>query len=446
MTIRLGSWLRWLTAILARYVRAGIFLGTSLPLGFFWFSVVFGMASLGFSLAALLVGIPVLALTAVAWTAAARLERLRVRTLLGTEIRSPYDRPPPGSSPLLRLRTLLLDPSLWRDLAYVLLLAPAGLVEFFVFVAAVLIPVLLFLYPLLFLFSAADSLAIDILVLDTGQIETFAGSLLAPLAGLANAVLGFFLVRLAARAHSVLARSLLGPLRLTRRTAPVAAWVSPIILMAVGFVWVYTIVDWRNLQQLASSPEEVRAFFEGLGVWGLAILFLLQAAQVVVSLIPASPIMVAGVAAFGPWWGFSLSLSGAVAGSVMAFVMGRRFGRPMVVRLVGEKVLDKYAGKLGADGWWMLVALALPIPVGGDAACSLAGLSEIKAGRFVVLNVVGRTPFTALAVLGASGLATGSARLLAVAGLAFALLGLAAFLYLRRERLREKQRSGLPQD
>ena len=94
-------------------------------------------------------------------------------------------------------------------------------------------------------------------------------------------------------------------------------------------------------------------------------------------------------------------------------------------------MLDKYSGKMAADGWWMLVALMLPLPVGGDAVCALAGLSEISPRRFVVLNVIGRIPFTALAVLAASGLTNRPPLLLAVAGVVLVLV-LAAFIYVRR--------------
>lgn len=106
----------------------------------------------------------------------------------------------------------------------------------------------------------------------------------------------------------------------------------------------------------------------------------------------------------------------------------------MVTRFVGAKALDKYAGKMGAGGLWMLVALMLPLPVGGDAVCSLAGLSEISVRRFVILNVVGRMPSTSLAVLTASGLATGSAGLLAAAAGVLGVLDLVTFLYVRREK------------
>lgn len=63
--------------------------------------------------------------------------------------------------------------------------------------------------------------------------------------------------------------------------------------------------------------------------------------------------------------------------------------------------------------------------------------------RFVILNVVGRMPSTALAVLTASGLATSSTGLLAAAAGVLGVLALVTFLYVRREKLREERSSGL---
>lgn len=109
-----------------------------------------------------------------------------------------------------------------------------------------------------------------------------------------------------------------------------------------------------------------------------------------IAIIPTAPVTVAGVAAFGPWWGFFLSLFGTVAGSVVAFAIGRRFGRLMVAKLVGKKVLNKYSGKMAADGWWMLAALVRPLagrrrrgvrPGGalGDLPASLRGLERDRS-------------------------------------------------------------------
>ena len=467
-----GGRLRQLLVFLVRYAGAGLFLFLTLWIGLFVFVGLIVLLFFGFSLIPILVGIPIIALTALVWTLVARLERLRIRLFLGVRIPFPYCRAPVGSSRLVRLRTRLLDPALWRDLVYVLLLLPIGTVHLVVVLLAFSIPWGMITYPLWFERAGSGGTDTQVVApggwgvsvgpngggalpdfhirIGPGVADTSLEISLIVLLGVALAVAGFFLVRLAIRLHLALAFVLLGtePLsrprlpRLTRRAALILASTALAVLLAVlyfrgGLPTDQVAAAWQTI----SSPERVRLFFEDFGPWGPILFFALQAAQVIVALIPAAPIMVAGVETYGPWWGFALSLFGAVAGSVVAFLMGRRFGKPMVSKLVGEHVVDKYAGKMSPNGLWMLVALMLPIPAGGDAVCSLAGLSEMPLGRFVVLNTIGRIPYTALAVLAASGLTTGSTSLLVGAGIVLGLLGIAAFFYVRREKLREKRNS-----
>ena len=461
-----GGPLRRLITFLLRYAGAGLFLFSSFWAGLFWFVTLLILGALGFSLITILVGVPILALTALVWTLAARLDRWRIRLLLRVEIPSPYRRPPLGSSRLVRLRTRLLDPALWRDLVYVVLLFPIGIVQLVVVSLAFQLPWDLITYPLWFdlpeggrgLPESALQIGSSVSASGSGgeapssiiQIGSYVADtpleiLLTVLVGIAVAVAGFFLVRLSARVHAAFAVALLGPgplslprlPRFTRRIWTATLLAALAVAAAVVYIEGYLpLEEIGSVWQAISSPEEVRTFFEGFGLWGPILFFTLQAAQVVVALIPAAPIMLAGVATYGPWAGFALSLFGAVLGSVMAFFMGRRFGRPMVSKLVGEKILDTYSGKMSPNGLWMLVALMLPIPAGGDAVCSLAGLSKITPVRFVVLNTLGRIPYTALAVLAASGLATGSLSLLIGAVVVLGLLGVIAFFYVQRQKRR----------
>ncbi len=184
---------------------------------------------------------------------------------------------------------------------------------------------------------------------------------------------------------------------------------------------------WADARDLFSSSGRLREYLGGFGAWAPAAFFLVQGAQVVVSVVPAAPVTVSGVAAFGAWAGFALALGGALFGSLVAFSLGRRFGTPVVARLVGPEKLD-------GGGLWIVPVLLLPLPVGGDAVCALAGLTRIPTARFLALSLIGRSPGTALNVLLASGLATGSVALLAAGGVIAAALAGAAFFYARRCR------------
>ena len=218
-----------------------------------------------------------------------------------------------------------------------------------------------------------------------------------------------------------------------------------LVVLAAALFEVWPALDCKELWQTVTSAERLQVFFGSFGLWAPIVFALIQAAQVVVSAVPAVPIRLAGVAAFGPWIGFGLSLSGAVAGSVAAFLLGCRLGRPVVERIVGEKVLERYADEMSPDGLWVLVALMVPLPAGGDVVCSVAGLSKMSLRRFTVIVFLGRIPYTALAVLTALGLTTGSPWLLAWASVVLSLLALAGLIYARHAKndaLREHKKVG----
>ena len=82
---------------------------------------------------AFIIGIPLFVGLMFLWRALARLERRLLRRLLDVDIENPY-RTPLSDSRLGRIRDRAADPATWKDLAYLLLLMPLGLVSFTVVV------------------------------------------------------------------------------------------------------------------------------------------------------------------------------------------------------------------------------------------------------------------------------------------------------------------------
>jgi signal transduction histidine kinase len=92
--------------------------------------LVTGIA-LGVGLAITLIGIPILIACVYAWGALAEGERRIIHALTGTQIPNPY-RPLPAGGWWVRLRARLGDPATWKDLTFLLLQFPFGLVSFIV--------------------------------------------------------------------------------------------------------------------------------------------------------------------------------------------------------------------------------------------------------------------------------------------------------------------------
>ena len=106
------------------------FLLLTLPLGIVYFAVLIGRLASAVG-GAFIVGIPLFVGLMFLWRALARFERRLVRAGLGVDIPNPY-RTPLSETRLGRLRDRLVDPATWKDLAYLLLMFPLGLVSFVV--------------------------------------------------------------------------------------------------------------------------------------------------------------------------------------------------------------------------------------------------------------------------------------------------------------------------
>ena len=113
-------------------LRRVSYLLLTLPLGVVYFGVLVGGLASAVG-GAFIIGIPLFVGLMFLWRSLARFERRKLRRLLDVEIEDPY-REPVSATRLGRIRDRATDPATWKDLAYLLLLLPLGLVSFTVVV------------------------------------------------------------------------------------------------------------------------------------------------------------------------------------------------------------------------------------------------------------------------------------------------------------------------
>ena len=117
--------------------------------GVLWFTVFTTLLTTGASLLITLVGLPILTATFYLARAAASAERVRVRALLGADIRQPAYRPPKSDGLWHRLIAPFADRTNWKELTYVWLVQPVlGVVNFTVAVTAWAVPIWAITLPL----------------------------------------------------------------------------------------------------------------------------------------------------------------------------------------------------------------------------------------------------------------------------------------------------------
>lgn len=119
-------------------------------------------------------------------------------------------------------------------------------------------------------------------------------------------------------------------------------------------------------------------------ILGPIIFLLIQILQVVIPIIPGGISTAAGVLIFGPYAGFIYNYVGICIGSIIIFLLGRRYGKPFILSMISDKTYNKYIGWLdNQNRFEKLFALAIFLPVApDDALCLMAGLTNISVKKF----------------------------------------------------------------
>lgn len=122
-------------------------------------------------------------------------------------------------------------------------------------------------------------------------------------------------------------------------------------------------------------------------ILGPIVFILLQILQVVIPIIPGGVSSAAGVLIFGPYLGFVYNYVGISIGSVIIFLLGRRYGKPFILSMISDKTYDKYIGWLDNQSRFeKLFALAIFLPVApDDALCLMAGLTNMSVKKFTLI-------------------------------------------------------------
>jgi len=127
-------------------------------------------------------------------------------------------------------------------------------------------------------------------------------------------------------------------------------------------------------------------------ILGPIVFILLQILQVVIPIIPGGVSSAAGVLIFGPYLGFVYNYVGISIGSVIIFLLGRRYGKPFILSMISDKTYDKYIGWLDNQSRFeKLFALAIFLPVApDDALCLMAGLTNMTVKKFMLIILLAK--------------------------------------------------------
>lgn len=178
---------------------------------------------------------------------------------------------------------------------------------------------------------------------------------------------------------------------------------------------------WRTGFFAVTSLEGMRAYIQAFAPYSHLIYFLIQLSSVILAPIPSNLTAMAGGLLFGAWLSFLLTAGAVILGSMVVFLLARGLGRSFADRFVSQRVSQRYLDLIRRkrDVFLVLVFLFPFFP--DDLICILAGLSDIRPLRFLVLVTLTRPwgllvacalggsvisiPLWAMALIGVLGLA-----------------------------------------
>lgn len=174
------------------------------------------------------------------------------------------------------------------------------------------------------------------------------------------------------------------------------------LITAAGTLCVLILLFWCYRQGYFTSVETLQKFIAGFGIWAPAAFILLQIIQVVVPIVPGAISCVAGILIFGNLMGFVYNYIGICIGSIIVFILSRRYGHLFVRKIIGQKNYDKFIHYLDDDNKFASIfPYAIFFPVApDDILCYMAGLTKMKLEKFITVILLGKPASIAIYSMG----------------------------------------------
>lgn len=156
-----------------------------------------------------------------------------------------------------------------------------------------------------------------------------------------------------------------------------------VIVLAIFFI-----LNISGIFESLDDMEKIKAIILKSGGWGIAICFLLVIFNVVVLPAPAVIFFLAITAVYSSWIAFLICYTATLIGSLIAFYIGRLFGKNAVAWCIGKDDTEKYSNLLNKKGKVPFIIMQLLPFFPDDILCMVAGLSNMSIKFFSIVMIL----------------------------------------------------------
>ncbi len=171
------------------------------------------------------------------------------------------------------------------------------------------------------------------------------------------------------------------------------------ILSIVSYV-LFVLVVWYYISKVLVDKQSVRHLISGYTIFAPVLFILIQISQNVFAPVAHYPILLAGGFIFGPIVGMLYNWVGTVLGTLLIIGLAKKFGRPLIHKMVSHTFIKKYdmvVQRLSPFGLFLMYAL----PVFPDDEISyLIGISSMPVKSIVIAVILGKIPGASLSFIG----------------------------------------------
>lgn len=197
---------------------------------------------------------------------------------------------------------------------------------------------------------------------------------------------------------------------------------------------VLALIIWRvgvPLVRFASEPEKFRLWVESSGVWSRFAYAGMMIFQIIIAFLPGEPFEIAAGYAFGAVEGTILCLAASTLGSMLVFLLVRRYGMRLVELFFSADKLKsiRFLKTTPRRGFIFFIIFMIP-GTPKDLLCYFAGLTDMKLLTWLAICSLGRLPAIITSTVGGDALGTSDYRFAIIVfavTLGISLIGIAVY-------------------
>lgn len=167
-----------------------------------------------------------------------------------------------------------------------------------------------------------------------------------------------------------------------------------LIILVVIILGIFLIFKLTPLSISDFTPQKIKNFVLKFGIWAPIIFIIIYALRGVILVIPVGVMSLAGGLIWGKWLGTVYILVGATAGSCLAFLVARYFGRSIIEKtgLLNQEKIKSFDENIQENGFRFIAFIRLIPLFQYDAVNFGSGLSKIKFRDYALATFIGMIP------------------------------------------------------